>query len=196
MPQNVKSFNITNISQILDFVKPMWTFSGWEDSFRNIYAETILRNNYFENDFAFQIMEGNRLCSAMFLQRPYDKNNFEQWFSETSANFDEEEKERLKLCAEYLSLMDSKVHHLMNNDDIKLSLFVGLQKGSGKILYEEVWQLLKSSGYKNMYLWTDCECNWQWYIKNGFTLLEESTYKKFNDENKLFETYIFKKQIV
>ena len=85
----ISSFNINNLSQIVEFVKPMWTFSGWEDSFRNFYAETILRNNYFKNDLAFQIMEENQLCSAMFLQRLSDKNDFEQWLKKNSSNFDE-----------------------------------------------------------------------------------------------------------
>ena len=141
-------------------------------------------------------MEENQLCSAMFLQRLSDKNDFEQWLLKNSANFDEQKKESLKLCAEYLLYMDSKVHHLMKDDDIKLSLFVGLKKGSGKILFEEIWQLLKSSGYKNMYLWTDCECNWEWYIKNDFTLVEESVYQKFSElDGEEYKTYVFKKEI-
>ena len=44
--------------------------------------------------------------------------------------------------------MDSKVHHLMKDDDIKLSLFVGLKKGSGKILFEEIWQKIKMMATK------------------------------------------------
>ena len=105
-------------------------------------------------------------------------------------------KKSLKLCAEYLLYMDSKVHHLMTKDDIKLSLFVGLKKGSGKILFEEIWQKIKNDGYKNMYLWTDCECNWEWYIKNGFTLVEESVYKKFSElDGEEYKTYVFKKAI-
>ena len=88
--------------------------------------------------------------------------------------------------------MDSRVHHLMTKDDIKLSLFVGLKKGSGKILFEEIWQKIKNDGYKNMYLWTDCECNWEWYIKNDFTLVEESVYKKFSElDGEEYKTYVF-----
>ena len=68
-------------------------------------------------------MEENQLSSAMFLQRLSDKNDFEQWLLKNSSNFDEQKKESLKLCAEYLLYMDSKVHHLMTKDDIKLSFF-------------------------------------------------------------------------
>ena len=52
--------------------------------------QIILRNNYLKNDLAFQIMEENQLCSAMFLQRLSDKNDFEQWLLKNYANFDEQ----------------------------------------------------------------------------------------------------------
>ena len=42
------------------------------------------------------------------------------YYVKNSANFDEQKKESSKLCAEYLLYMDSKVHHLMKDDDIKL----------------------------------------------------------------------------
>ena len=83
----------------------------------------------------------------------------------------------------------------MNENDIKLSLFVGCKKGYGSIIFEKLWNHLKNLNYKNLYLWTDCECNWQWYLKNGFTLIEESIYEKFNDGTKKYETYIFKKKL-
>ena len=186
-------FTMANLSQIVDFVKPMWTFSEWEESFRNCYAEAILRNSYFENELAFQTIKENRLYSALFLQRLSDKNNFEQWLFANSTHFDEQKKASIKLCGEYLSYMDTKVYHLMKDTDIKLSLFVGLQKGWGKILFDEIWLYLKSSGYKNMYLWTDCECNWEWYLKNGFTLIEESVYEPYTTKTRIYTTYIFKK---
>ena len=47
-----------------------------------------------------------------------------------------------------------------------------------------------------MYLWTDCECNWEWYIKNDFTLVEESVYQKFSElDGEEYKTYVFKKAI-
>ena len=48
---------------------------------------------------------------------------------------------------------------------------------------------------ENAYLWTDCECNWQWYLKKGFTLVEEATYEKFSTPNNQYKTYIFKKRM-
>lgn len=201
MNSQITPFDTNNFSQLVDFVKDMWTFSQWEEYFRKFYAEIILRNNFFENNLTFQIAEkhnattSEKLNSVIFFQKKADTNNINQWILENSNTFNESQKESTKLCIEYLSYMDSKVHSLMNDDDIKLSLFVSCKKGFGSIIFEELWNYLKEQNYKNMYLWTDCECNWKWYIKNGFTLIEESSYEKFSNNNKKYTTYIFKKTI-
>lgn len=192
---NITKFNENNFSQIVDFVKPMWSFSQWEDNFRKIYVETIIRNNFFSQGLNFEIVEGKKLLSAMFLQRLSDKNNLNEWLEKLWIDFDEEKKTCLKNCADYLSYMDSKVHSFMNDNDIKLALFVSMEKGVGSVLFENIFQMLKNRGIKNMYLWTDCECNWEWYIKKGFELIEESVYEKFNKENVPYKTYVFKKSI-
>ncbi|MBQ4553480.1 MAG: hypothetical protein IJA53_00065 [Spirochaetaceae bacterium] len=192
----IKAFDTKNLSQIVDFVKPMWSFSEWEDNFRRFYVEIILRNSFFENGLAFQITDNEnpkRLCSAMFFQKKSDSNNLQKWLLENSESFSEAQKQSVNLCAEYLEFMDSKVHTLMTQHDIKLSLFVGLKKGFGSVIFGELWNYLKNHGYKNMYLWTDCECNWKWYLKEGFSLIEEIVYEKFNDENGEYKAYIFKK---
>ena len=119
-----------------------------------------------------------------------------EWILKNWEKFDEEQKNSVRICSDFLETMESKVHALMNDDDIKLSLFVSLKKGEGSVLFKSMWQKMKNQGYKNMYLWTDCECNWQWYIKNGFTLVEESVYEKFSTETEKYKTYVFKKAIV
>lgn len=195
MNKSVVPFNKEYFSQIVDFVKPLWSFSDWEDSFRKFYTEIILQNSFFENGLAFQIAENQELLAVTFFQKKFDKNNLNRWISENAGDFTAAQKQSINLCTEYLACMDSKVHSLMNENDIKLSLFVSCKKGYGSIIFEKLWNHLKNLNYKNLYLWTDCECNWQWYLKNGFTLIEESIYEKFNDGTKKYKTYIFKKKL-
>lgn len=195
MNKSVVPFNKEYFSQIVDFVKPLWSFSDWEDSFRKFYTEIILQNSFFENGLAFQIAENQELLAVIFFQKKFDKNNLNRWISENAGDFTAAQKQSINLCTEYLACMDSKVHSLMNENDIKLSLFVGFKKGYGSIIFGKLWNHLKNLNYKNLYLWTDCECNWQWYLKNGFILIEESIYEKFNDGTKKYKTYIFKKKL-
>ena len=198
MNPKITSFDEKNFPQIVDFVKPMWSSSTWEDSFRRFYSEIILQNSYLKNGLTFQITEDKnpqKLNAAIFFEKQTDKNNVNQWILENSWDFTPTQKETIELGKEYLFYMDSKVHSFMQKDDIKLSLFVGLEKGFGSVIFAELWNHLKNKGYKNMYLWTDCECNWQWYLKKGFTLVEEATYEKFSTPNNQYKTYIFKKRM-
>ncbi len=198
----IQPFDIKNISHIVECVKPRWSAPSWEDSFRNFYAERIIRDNYFKNGLTFQLVCKDsklqkELLAIIFFQKKFDKNNVDEWILQKTKelNITDEQKISLKMCTDFLEHMESKVHALMSDEDIKLSLFVALKKGSGKILFEELWQKLKKDGYKNMYLWTDCECNWEWYIKNGFTLIEESVYEKFSQlDGEEYKTYVFKKE--
>ena len=194
----IEPFNIENIYKIVETVKPMWTFCEWEESFRNFYAERIIRDNLFYNNMNFQLLseETKELLAIIFFWKKTDTNDVNEWILKNWEKFDENQKNSVRICSDFLETMESKVHALMNDDDIKLSLFVSLKKGEGSVLFNNLWQKLKNQGYKNMYLWTDCECNWQWYIKNGFTLVEEGIYEKFSSETEKYKTYIFKKAIL
>ena len=91
--------------------------------------------------------------------------------------------------------LDERTLDLMNEDDIKLSLFVSRKPGAGSKILELTCERLKTEGWKNLYLWTDCDCNWQWYIKHGFTLVQEDIYEPFSSENEDYKTYIFKHKL-
>ena len=95
----------------------------------------------------------------------------------------------------YLTLMDERTLALMNDDDIKLSLFVSREAGAGREILERTSSLLCKEGWKNLYLWTDCDCNWQWYSKHGFELVQEDSYEPFSSEQEDYKTYIYRKKL-
>ena len=91
--------------------------------------------------------------------------------------------------------MDEKTRAFMNDDDIQLTLYVSRKKGCGSKLLNELCEKLKAQGWKNLYLWTDCECNWQWYTDHGYELLSADVYKPFSSDNEDYLTYIFRKKL-
>lgn len=196
MQNDIQLFDSKYIPQIVDRVKPMWSVPSWSDEFKQFDVEFIVRSTIYENDLSFQLAESECLLSVALAVTKSEKNNVDQWFLENSRNLSEQEKISAKMSFDYIKYMDSKVFALMNDDDIKLSLFVSCKKGSGSVVFEHLWKLVKNRGYKNMYLWTDCDCNWQWYLNNGFILIEESEYGPFSEENNPYKTYLFKKEIL
>ena len=65
------------------------------------------------------------------------------------------------MSRDYIEEMDKKTFDMMNDDDIKMTIYVSRKHGYGSKLLNELCEQLKDQGYKNLYLWTDCECDWE-----------------------------------
>ena len=200
MSDNMKleSFNFENLPLIVDVVEPLWFPPVGDKEFKRFNVEYIVRNNICENDYRFQLVDENaqnEILAAAFLARKGDSSIVEEWFARESQRFPEAWRAASGMSKTYLSLMDERTLNLMNEDDIKLSLFISRKPGAGSAILEKTCEKLKNEGWKNLYLWTDCDCNWQWYIKHGFTLVQEDVYEPFSDEHQDYKTWIFKRKI-
>ena len=200
MSDNMKleSFNFENLPLIVDIVEPLWFPPVGDKEFKRFNVEYIVRNNICENDYRFQLVDENaqnEIRAAAFFARKGDSSIVEEWFARESQRFPEKWRAASGMSKTYLTLMDERTLNLMNEDDIKLSLFISRKPGAGSLILEKTCEKLKTEGWKNLYLWTDCDCNWQWYIKHGFTLVQEDVYEPFSDEHQDYKTWIFKRKI-
>lgn len=209
----LETFDMKNIPFVLDVVTPLWSPSVGDDDFKRFDVEYIIRNNIFENEYNFELVKnaggadaadgraasidatGGAFLAAAFFARKGDINRASEWFAEKSVKYSDELKAASELSRAYIELMDKQTFGLMNSDDIKLSLFVSRERGAGAAILDAACSRLRAEGWKNLYLWTDCDCNWRWYEKNGFTLVQKDVYEQFSGPNEPYWTYIFKKLI-
>ena len=198
----LEHFNFKNLPLIVDVVFPLWSPPVGDDDFKRFNVEYIVRNNISENEYRFQLVKDsgeNADCescddflSAAFFARKGDHSRVNEWFEKESARFSDDLKSASGMSRTYLKLMDKRTLSFMNDDDIKLSLFVSRKPGAGSQIFERMCEKLRGEGWKNLYLWTDCDCNWKWYEKHGFTLVQEDIYEPFSDEHEDYKTFIFK----
>lgn len=191
----LEKFDFNNMNFLVDRVKDLWSAPDSEDSFRRIYAEQVIRMDMHENNYQFQICENNELRAIACASRKGDKVSSENWWNAQYEKLSSEQQFSFKLSREYLSMMDKKAYSFMGENDIKLDLFISTKTGWGKKILEPVMEYFKQQGFKNLYLWTDCECNVDWYFDHGYELVEEDVYEPFSRENENYKTYIFKKEI-
>lgn len=184
-----------NIRHIVDTVLPLWGVPERSERLNRICVEYIVRRNIFENDLNLQCVSKDGFCAAAFACRPHDTSKAEQWLSALTPPLDEQEAQALALSRAYITAMDSRTLSFMSTGDIKLSLFVSHRKGAGLPLFTEFAGRLAAVGYQNLYLWTDCDCTWEWYPRHGFLLVEEGTYDAFSCEGEPYRTFIFKKEL-
>lgn len=190
----LETFEEKYIPQIVERVLPLWNVDGATEEFNRLYVEMIIRTNMHENNFQFQITENKELCSIAFGAKKTDISST-IWLDKTYSTLSPEGKNSFTVGRKYLLMMEDKTFSYMTDEDIKLCLFVSLKKGYGNKILNEVIKYFKSLGYKNMYLWTDEECNVDWYYKNGYELISKEKYEPFSSPDYNYMTYIFKKKL-
>lgn len=191
----LEKFDSKNIPQIVERVFDLWSPDYDDDNFRRTYVEMVVRHNIAANDMQFQIAENGKLRAITFAEKKDEENSIENWYQEQYKKLSADQQIYFKNGREYLHLMDKKTFAYMNEDDVKLSLFVSLQPGYGKEILSQTMDFFRSRGYKNMFLWTDCECNVDWYFQHGYELVEENIYEPFSHDED-YKTYVFKKELV
>ncbi|MBP3742178.1 MAG: hypothetical protein J6J00_04265 [Treponema sp.] len=196
----LEPFNMKNLPLVVDVVVPLWSPPLGDEKFKRFNVEYIVRNNISENNYRFELVEssaggGGKLLSAAFFTRKGDPCAVNAWYEKASSAFPPTLRHASDMSRTYLTLMDERTLALMNDDDIKLSLFVSREAGAGREILERTSSLLCKEGWKNLYLWTDCDCNWQWYSKHGFELVQEDSYEPFSSEQEDYKTYIYRKKL-
>ena len=193
----LKPFDNHNLPLVVDVAFPLWSPRVGDSAFRRFYVEFIVRNNISENNYHFELVDSNsnEFLASAFFTRKGDSCKVEEWYQNESSEFLNDLLSSIDVNRKYLRMMDERTLSYMQKDDIKLSLFVSRKSGAGSILLKEICKKLKEEGWKNLFLWTDCECNWSWYSKHNFTLIQEDSYKPFCNESLDFKTYIFKKSL-
>ena len=197
----IQPFDMKNIPLMLEVVVPMWSPPVEDMGFRRFYVENIIRRNYFENELHFQLIEqaadGTSEFTAMaFFARKNDIYKAEDWYTQESKKYKPELLRSTLLEKSYIELMDEKTRAFMQDDDIQLTLYISRKKGCGSKLLNELYEQLHAQGWKNLYLWTDCECDWQWYTDHGYELVSKDVYEPFTEEDgEDYLTYIFRKEL-
>lgn len=215
---NVEPFDSNYISEIVRWVRPLWSMMDFDAGTsmmdfdvevsmmdfdteksshekQDLDVEFIVRHNIFYNEFAFQLVQGEELQAVAFAARKDEENHALQWLEENSGTLSGRERESLQRVVEYLEHMDAKTCSFMEKDDIRLSLFASSQRGCGGMILQQLEERLRDAGFKSLYLWTDSDCNHQWYPNHGFTLVEAEGNETFSTPDKKFMTYIFKKKL-
>ena len=162
---------------------------------QDLDVEFIVRHNIFYNEFALQLVQEKKLQAVAFAARKEEENDALQWLEENRENLSAKEAESLQRVVEYLEHMDAKTCSVMEKDDIRLTLFASSQRGCGSLILQQLEERLRRAGFKAMYLWTDSDCNHQWYPRHGFELVESEVNESFSTPEKNFMTYIFCKKL-
>ena len=75
----LKPFDDKNIPLLVKAVTPSWSMVNWENSFRDVDIEFIIRNGIFYNEFALQLQNDKELLAVAFVEKQNETNDALNW---------------------------------------------------------------------------------------------------------------------
>ena len=189
----IRNFKDSDIKTACSFAHLVWG---------GLYSDCSERLQKFIYDFTVEYYDLNRIFSFSFVDdglkgfilaaKKADSVQSSGKFHEKLENLNDTEQKTAREFYDYLEFCGNATKNAMNDDDVMMGLFVSTQKGCGKQMFEKLVQTCRSKGIKNIYLWTDTVCDFDYYAKHGFIQVKEF-YASVN--NKKIKTFVYKKPV-
>ena len=158
---------------------------------QKLIYDFTLEYYYLNNTFSFALDE-NGLKGLVFASLKTNKNNSVENFKTKIKDLSDNDRIIARNLFDYVENSGREVKNAMDEDDLMMGLFISTQKGGGRMLLAKLIETAKERDTKNIYLWTDTTCDFDYYQKNKFTLVKEIE-SYVNNTN--INTIIFKKEI-
>ena len=158
---------------------------------QKLIYDFTLEYYYLNNTFSFALDE-NGLKGLVFASLKTDKNNSVENFKTKIQDLSDNDRIIALNLLDYVENTGREVKNAMGDDDLMMGLFISTQKGGGRMLLSKLIETAKERDIKNIYLWTDTTCDFDYYQKNKFTLVKEI---ESCVNNKNINTIIFKKEV-
>ncbi len=189
----VRNFTDSDIEEASKITRLVWgdLYSKENAGLQKIIYDFTLKYYYLNKIFSFAL-DDEGIKGLVFASSETDKNSSVENFKTEMQTLSDNDKITALNLLGYLENTGKEVKSVMNDDDLMMGLFISTQKGGGKMLLSKLVETAKENGIKNIYLWTDTACDYDYYQKNKFTLVKEIE-NQVND--KKINTLIFKKEI-
>lgn len=189
----IRQFANSDIIQASKLAKLTWGDFYTQESkeLQNLIYSFMVEYYDLNREYSFSIFE-NELKGILLAFCKTDSYKPTDFNNRVKALKNKNEQEIAFNLFNYLEICGKELKSVTNEDDIILGLFVSIQKGCGKQLLAKLVEICKEKNKKNIYLWTDTTCDYEYYRKNNFVLIKEI--KTFVN-NKPIKTLIYQKNI-
>lgn len=153
------------------------------------FIYNFLVKYYLYNNEYCLVNEDEKINAFLLANLKSEKNNSLEIFKKDVKNLSSNDQINAKIYLDYIEYNHQKVLKYMHNNDLYLGLLASVKKGTGSKLINKIKEIAIKNKIKNLYLWTDETCNYEYYEKHNFTFVEE--YEIFLYDTKI-KTLIYK----
>lgn len=194
----ISLFNPAQIDEVARMAASVW---GKEQGVHGVEVARVFcghlsRYSLYSPELALQAVDEDVLQAIAFAWMPGDTNDADVWVRSQFATLSEEERNTLLTNENYLKRIDAEILREMIPNSAKLSFFISRKKGYGTPVLNALIELLRQRGVEWLYLWTDCTCNWQYYVNHGYEKIGEGVAPEFSTDKEDYTYYLFRKRIL
>ncbi len=184
----IRKYNNIYFEEIYQITKNIWKDEfNFDEELTNFIYQFLVRYYLLNEKLSF-VDYSNQVDAFIFSALKTDTNDYINWFKKNLNQLKKQNRASAKTYLNYLEYNHHKILNHMNENDLNITLFASIKKGSGKKLLNYVENLAKIN-HQNIILWTDETCNHQYYQKLGYQIVEEYIVDIYN---KQIKTYIYK----
>ena len=187
----VRNFTDIDIEEASKITRLVWgdLYAKESETLQKVIYDFTLKYYYLNNKFSFAL-DDEGLKGLIFASLKTDKNNSVENFKTEIQTLSDNDKITTLNLLDYVENTGKEVKSIMTENDLMMGLFISTQKGGGKMLLSKLVETAEENGIKNIYLWTDTTCDFDYYQKNKFTCVKEI--ESYVNSKKI-NTLIFKK---
>lgn len=185
----IRKYNDLDFDEVYKICEKSWQGElELDQELEHFIYKFLTKYHILNNDLSF-VDASDKVDAFLFAGYRNDTNDTLVWLNNEIINFSQSNQ---KIVIEYLNYLEynhQKVINYMNENDLYLALIASQKRNSGKILLTKLMEIALEKEI-NVYLWTDETCNYLFYQKLGFTLVEEYSIEL---QNKKIKTFVYKK---
>lgn len=172
--KNFRDFDIQYATKLSHLVWGDFYKSENPDVQGLIYDYTFMFYDLNRN-FSYGVFDSDEKFKGFLLAfKKNDTNDSINLLNNTVKTLREKDKRKTLLeLNEFLENCGVETKQNMNDDDIMIGLFVSTVKGCGKLLLSRLIEDCQKNKIKNIYLWSDTTCDYDYYQKNNFEIVNQ-----------------------
>ena len=188
----ISQFNPEQIDEVARMAASVWgkEQGAYGAEVARVFCGHLSRYSLYSSELALQAVDEDGLQAIAFAWMPGDTNDADVWMRNQFATLSEEERNTLLTNENYLKRIDAEILEKMVPNSAKLSFFISRKKGCGTPVLNALIERLRSRGVEWLYFWTDCTCNWQYYVKHGFEQIGAGVAPEFSTDKEDY-TYLY-----
>jgi len=190
----IRTFTNSDIPQASKLAKLTWGdfYTQESQELQNLIYSFMVEYYDLNRKFSYSIIDNDELKGLLLAFQKKDMHKPADFTEKVMGLQNKDEQKTAFDLFDYLEDCGNELKNIINDDDVILGLFVSIQKGGGKQLLSKLVETCKENNMKNIYLWTDTTCDYEYYRKNNFILKKEID-SPLN--GKLIKTLIYQKRI-